>query len=109
MVDMLNDVRKRQGITLEQLAEKIGCSVSALTRFFAMLPTRERLTIQFSLPAALGLEVGNFWSEEDCYLTFYREKKYFSDEEKELVSAYRALDAERKERLRAFLFELSEI
>ncbi len=100
IVDVLEEIRRGQGMSTEVLAKRTGKSPEEIAAFFGGAAEEP---FARAVAEALGLRTDRYETCAGAVIDYYKNGIYFSSEEMQMIRYFRGADACVRERLLALL------
>lgn len=108
IIVMLNDIRKEKGLGFGYIAEEASLSVRTVTRFFALQILTNNEILGKRIAYAMGLPINLFDTCEGAIIDYYKNKQYFTPQEKLLIEQWRRLSDNKKNLIASLLADWAE-
>lgn len=92
IVVFLNEIRIKNGMTYEEIAQRTGRQRRTVIRFFEGGKAAQASETAVSVARALGLATDRYDSCEAMLIAYWKEENRLSAEERRLVERFRRLD-----------------
>ena len=98
-IQAIKKYMKEQHITYDELSARSGLSISTIKKIFSGISQYPRIDTMQAIESALGLTSNKLpWTEEETVSgVVHNHKESLSDDEVELLDAYRAIKSEKGE------------
>lgn len=98
VVQVLDEIRRGNGLSYAELAQRTGQPTSAVAAFFEGEGAREE-ALGMALAGALGLRTERCVTCAGAVVDYYKSGIYFSSDEMEMLRLYRGMDLPVREKL----------
>ena len=98
VVQVLDEIRRGNGLSYAELAQRTGQSASAIAAFFEEEGAREE-ALGMALAGALVLRTERCVTCAGAVVDYYKSGIYFSSDEMEMLRLYRGMDLPVREKL----------
>lgn len=98
VVQVLDEIRRGNGLSYAELAQRTGQPASSVAAFFEGEGAREEV-LGMALAGALGLRTERCVTCAGAVVDYYKSGIYFSSDEMEMLRLYRGMDLPVREKL----------